>query len=1133
MTSRALELRKWLVSRAAEHAGIEASDLDLTLPLRTLGLDSAAIAEIAADLGAYLGLEVSPAVFFESPTIAELVARFTAPAPEPPVPAPVSRAPAPAPHDPIAIVGISARLPGADSAQSLWELLVRGADPVGPVPGHRWRLAEAALTDAEAGAAHAGMLGDVASFDAGFFRITPGEADRMDPQQRLLLQGTWEALEDGGLVADALAGSRTGVYAGISASDYGRRQLGSLGDAHALAPTGSALSIAANRISYCYDFRGPSVAVDTACSSSLVATHLAVRDLRSGDCDAAIVAGVNLLIEPWASVALARAGLLSPRGRCRSFDASADGYVRAEGCLVVVLKPLAAAVADGDRVYATILGSHVNQDGRSNGLTAPSPAAQEDLLRRACANAGVPPSAVQYVECQGTGTLLGDSVEARAVGTVIGRRRDSGRECIIGSVKSNVGHLEPAGGIAGLVKCALALHHGYIPGNLHFRSPNPHVDFPGLGLRVAAAGQPWPDGPRFAGVSAMGFGGTNAHVVLGAAAPPAGRPALAGDPGAGHVHVLPLSARHPAALNELAAAMAARLTQADPGELPDIVAAASLRRTHHPLRAAVTGTSAAELAAALRELPPSAGRPAQDPAAPLVYVFPGEAEHDPGALLACAEQDPRITVTLRQCDEILRESAGWSLLEILIRDDASAVLSRPEFAQPATVATQVALAAMWQGLGLRPGAVTGHGVGELAAAVVAGALSLPEAMRVAQVRGEVTAAAAGSGRQVIAPVGREAAEALAGEAGGLIELAAVDAPALVILSGDASALAQAIASLPPDAGAARWLPGRYPAHTRWMAGAAAKLATAVTGLHPGPPSVPFWSTVTGQPATSPLDGTYWARNLRSRVEFAAAAGGLLEAGASAFIEIGPRPTLQTAIAQLAEQNGTSAGVYVSTMECQADPVRHVRSGIARLYTAGISPRWERLVRQPAFAALPPYPWRRERHWLDLSPAPAAAGAQAAAQARPDGTFLRSIGLGNEGAGQRPPLARDYVAPASAIEHKITEIWQRALGFHRIGVEDGFFELGGDSVFGHQVILEVNRSLGVSLDVATVFEHFTVARLAELAEADFARQLAAMSDESARDLLGRLDEQPVSERASESGSTGRPRMRPTSASEEVS
>jgi acyl transferase domain-containing protein/acyl carrier protein len=1052
MTPAALELKKWLVSQVAEHVGMAACDLDVTMPVRTLGLDSAAIAEIAADLGAHLGLEVSPMVFLESPTIAELVSRFTTPMPDAP---PAPGAAPPAQHDPIAIVGISARIPGADSVNAMWELLIRGSDPVGPVPDHRWQLPGTALTEAEAGANHAGMLGDVGSFDAGFFRITPAEAAHMDPQQRLLLQGTWEALEDGGLVADALAGSRTGVYVGISNSDYSRQQLGSLDDAHALAPTGSALCVAANRVSYVYDFRGPSVAVDTACSSSLVATHLAVRDLRSGDCEAAIVAGVNLLIEPWASVALARAGLLSPRGRCKSFDASADGYVRAEGCLVVVLKPLATADADGDRIYATILGSHVNQDGRSNGLTAPSPAAQEDLLRRAYANAGVSPSSVQYVECQGTGSLLGDSVEARAVGTVIGRSRDDGRACLIGSIKSNVGHLESAGGIAGLVKCALALHHGYVPGNLHFRSPNPHVDFPGLGLRVAATGQPWPDGPRFAGVSGMGFGGTNAHVVLGEAPPSAQRSSRDRGTGTGHVHVLPLSARHPAALTELTRAMAARLTHADPAELPAIVATASLRRAHHAVRAAVTGASAAELASALQQLPPPAGQLAQDPTAPLVYVFPGQlfpgqlfpgqlfpgqAGLDPSALLEFAERDARVAATLRQCDEILRELAGWSLLQALKRDDASVVLNRPEFVQPAAVATHIALAAMWQGLGLRPGAVVGYGLGEVSAAVVAGVLSLPQAMRVAQVRGEVTSAIPGSGRG--------------------------------------------------------------------MTYAAGKLAASLADIRPSTPAVPFWSTVTGQPATDPLDGAYWARNLRSRVEFAAACTSLLDAGAFAFIELGTRPTLRTAVVQLAEQKGVRGSVYVSTMESQADPVRHVRAGIARLYAAGINPRWDRLVRRPAFAALPTYPWRRERHWLDRAPAQGRArpavevpGQPAAASAG-----LRSIGLGYQGAGQRPELGHDYLGPRNQLEHRIAEVWQRALGFDRIGVEDGFFELGGDSVFGHQVILEVNRSLGVSLDVATVFERFTVARLAELAEADIVQRLDAMSDDDARKMLDMLDEE---------------------------
>lgn len=964
MRMRSQELTRWLVDWICERTGLRHDEIDVDLPFSDLGIGSMAVAELAADLATLLGRDIHPAMGFEHPTIRRLADALGGA---------VSAAGAvrnqAADGGAIAIVGMSARVPGAESVDELWRLLRQGHDPVAEVPADRWQLDPGSVTEAERGAGFAGLLSDIASFDAGFFRIPREEAMRMDPQHRLLLQGAWEALEDAGQVPGHLAGSRTGVYVGISSNDYLRRQLGSLDEVHALIPTGNALSIAANRLSYLFDLRGPSLAVDTACSSSLVAVHLAVRDLRSGGCDLAIAAGVNLLIEPDASVALARAGMLAPDGRCKPFASAANGYVRGEGCVVVVLKPLDRALSDGDRVYAVVLGSDVNQDGRSNGLTAPNPASQAAVLRGAYADAHVDPRAVQYVECHGTGTLLGDPIEARALGAVIGAGRPSGRPCLIGSVKSNLGHLESAAGLAGLIKVALSIYHGSVPGTLHFRTPNPHIDFAGLGLRVVDSECDWPGqaGDRLAGVSSFGFGGTNAHAVLGSAPAQArlnaGRLGQAAGQGA---VVLPVSARRPESVAAAAHALADRLDElakANDVDLPAVAAAMSVRRTHHHWRYAAVGDTADELAARLREVQPDQLAEARQ-GRRLVFAFPGQTGHAPHALLTFAQASPLAAATLRRCDEIIEDQAGWSLAEILRRADADRVLrENTELAQPAAVAMQLALAAAWQGAGIRPDEVIGHSLGEVSAAAVAGALSLEQAIRVALARGRVISTVIGTGRMLAIAVGQREAAAIAARAGDRITVATVNGPAAVVLSGDAETLEQARAQAEADGTLARWVPVDYPSHGPAMAGPAADLTAALHGLDAVDPTVPFWSSTDGGPLAAPLDAAYWGRNLRSPVRFADAASALLAGAAVTVVELGTHPVLRTPFGQLAARVDGADQAFVATMERGADPVRQFVASLARLYELGVDPRWDLLVPRTGYLPVPTYQWHREPYWL--------------------------------------------------------------------------------------------------------------------------------------------------------------------------
>ncbi|WP_413805553.1 type I polyketide synthase [Streptomyces sp. OE57] len=516
------ELLDLIVRYVALHGGLPEERIDPDLPFEHYGYTSRDAVALSGELEEELGRTLSPTVLWEHPT-ARRLARHLAGDAGPEHTAGPAAAAAGAERDEghVALVGLACRLPGTvDSAARLWALLCRGGDVVGEIPEGRWD-AYRALSPGHAAAVdravrHGAFLDSVDGFDAGFFSISPAEAAEMDPQQRLLLEVAWEALEHAGLPPGRLAGSRTGVYAGACGDDHGRHTLEDLPSITARTGTGAALSVIAGRLSYVLDLRGPSLTVDTACSSSLVALHLAVRGLLAGDCDTALVGGVNLLLSPGVTVNFTEAGVLSADGRCKPFAAEADGYVRGEGCVVAVLRRLEDALCDGDRVLAVVRATGVNQDGRSNGLMAPSPAAQEALIREVWERSGLDPAAAGYVEAHGTGTPLGDPIEAGALGAALGRDRTAGDPLRIGSVKSNLGHLEAAAGLAGLAKCALALHHQRIPATLHHTRPNPRIPLADLGLTVVDRGVAWPRGerPRTAGVSSFGFSGTNAHAVL-------------------------------------------------------------------------------------------------------------------------------------------------------------------------------------------------------------------------------------------------------------------------------------------------------------------------------------------------------------------------------------------------------------------------------------------------------------------------------------------------------------------------------------------------------------------------------------------------------------------------------------------
>jgi 3-oxoacyl-(acyl-carrier-protein) synthase/acyl carrier protein len=698
------DVRTWLRARVSALTGVAERDLADGEPLASYGIGSVEAAELTGGLAEIVGRSLPDSYLYDHPTIDRVAAAVEGRAPAPVVE--VRR-----PHDgtdEIAIVGIGCRVPGASSARELWALLRGGRDAVGEVPADRWpAMPEPALR-------WAGLVDDLTSVDTGFFGLSPREAAAMDPQQRMLLAVGWEAVEDAGLDPTALAGTDAGCFVGVWSPEFALRA----DFADPYLTTGSAHSIAANRLSYQLDLRGPSIAIDTACSSSLVAVHLAVRSLLDGECSIALAGGCNVVLSPEVTAAFAKAHLLSPTGRCRSFGADADGYVRAEGAVVVVLKRLADARADGDDVYAVIRGSAVNHDGRTNGLTAPSGAAQEAVIRAAHRRAGTRAGDVDLVEAHGSGTPVGDLIEAAALGATVGAGR-AGTPCVLGSVKSNLGHLEAAAGAAGLVRAALSLYHREVPPTLHVDRVNPRLDLDALGLAVNTAPVPLPDTrPALAGVSSFGFGGANAHVVLAAAdAVPSALPVPE------RAMLLPVSARTETALATLAGRYRALLD--DPAVSAAALCHSAGRRAQHALRAGVVGADRAALRAALDGV-----RGVAAARGTLRFAF-GEQGQAAGLGARLFLQEPVFRAAVTACAAVVADLAGWSLTDLLVSGPAVA----PELAAPVRVAIHIGLVDLLAHWGIRADTATGDGDGALSAAYALGALDRATAMaRV--VRGE-------------------------------------------------------------------------------------------------------------------------------------------------------------------------------------------------------------------------------------------------------------------------------------------------------------------------------------------------------------------------------------------------------------
>jgi acyl transferase domain-containing protein/non-ribosomal peptide synthetase component F len=984
--------------------------------------------------------------------------------------------------EPIAIVGIGCRYPGGvTDPETFWRLLDEGVDAVAEMPQDRWDADALYHPDPEMPGKmttrSGGFLREIDHFDAGFFGISPREAVSLDPQQRLLLETSWESLERAGITAEQLVGSRTGVFIGLSYQEYGMLSsaLERL-DGHVV--TGNLACVASGRISYVLGLQGPSMTVDTACSSSLVTVHLACQALRQGECSMALAGAATLMLTPAAFVEFSRLRGLAADGRCKSFSARADGVGWSEGCGIVVLERLSDARRNGHSVLAVIRGSAVNQDGRSNGLTAPNGPSQEAVIWQALAQARVKPSEVEYVECHGTGTPLGDPIEVQALGTVLAEGRDRSHPVVIGSVKSNLGHTQAAAGVAGLIKVVLSLQHGRIPKSLHFDEPNPHIAWNDLPVKVASEAMEWVSNGkmRIAGVSAFGLSGTNAHVVVEEAPDGVEGTAVTAAPRAAELVVV--SAKSAEALVAVASRLAAHVQTHPEQALGDVAYSLATTRTCHQHRLALVARSREELVTglegALRAVVVSGlslGR-ASEGRSKVVFVFPSQGSQWLGMGRELLAEEPVFRKALEECSAAIEVETGWSVLEELKSGAEKSRLKSIDVVQPTLFAMGVALAALWRWWGVEPDAVVGHGMGEVTAACVSGALSVADATKVVCRQSRLLKRICGRGAMALVQLAVKEAVTALSEYEGQLSIAVSDSRRLTLLSGNPVTLEEALLKLEARGVFCKRLKVDVAIHSPQVEVLREDVVSALADVLPRAPGVPMRSTVTGRwIGQGDLRAAYWADNLRQAVQFAEAVEGLLEEKHGILVEVSPHPVLLPALEELVSDTGVE-GVVVGSLHRERPERASILASVGKLHVMGYPLRLERLYRDDhARVALPLYPWQRRRYWIETSALLARAGERAAEAATR--TTATSHGSPNR-AGGTPTHATRKDNISAFLRNALARFLE--MNESEIDNDKSLLEMGSDSLVFVEAVQAIQQKFSVKITIRQLFEELTTLEL---------------------------------------------------------
>ncbi|MGE3808188.1 MAG: beta-ketoacyl synthase N-terminal-like domain-containing protein, partial [Gemmataceae bacterium] len=979
------------------------------------GMDSLMAVELRNRLQRDLMLDTLGATaIFDHPNV-EALAAHLAEGLQLAEPARRSALPRPAAVDePVAIVGLSCRFPGGENAEAFWQLLRAGAEGIREIPPDRWNVDDFYAADPAAPGKmyvrRGGFLEQIDRFDAAFFGIAPREAMSLDPQQRLLLEVAWEALENAGLSPGSLGG-RTGVYIGISGSDFGS-MLAQRGKEtiDVYAGAGTSPATAAGRLSYVLGLQGPCVAIDTACSSSLVALSQACDALQAGRCEAALVGGVNAIVTPEAMIFECKAGMLSPEGRCKTFDAAADGYVRSEGCGVVVLKRASDARRDGDRILALIRGTAVNQDGRSSGLTVPNGPAQQAVVREALVAAGVEPFELSYVETHGTGTRLGDPIEVQALAVALGEGRLAGRPLLIGSVKTNIGHLEAAAGIAGLIKVVLSLQNEEIPRHLNFHNPNPHIPWQDLPVQVVSEAVPWPRGSsrRLAGLSSFGYSGTNAHVVLEEAP----QPVVETQPVERPLHVLTLSAQTEPALRELCNRRLQHLSIA-PEELADISYTANTGRVHFQERLALVASSTEQ---ARQQLAASASgqeisglyRGQRKTSVKQTWLFPGEGSHHTGMGTQLFETLPAFRHALLHCERLLGDALPRSLTELLFEDHG--LLERAEYGSVAIFAFEYSLAQLWQSWNIVPEVLLGCGVGEYVAACIAGAFSLEDGLRLVVERGRLLETLP-AGAMASVSTDADRTRAALGPFADCVDIAGLNGPTSTVISGTEEGVAAVLAMLEQQGIRSFRLPVSHALHSRQVERILDEFERVARTVGYQPLRLSLVSSWSGRVGDL-IDAAYWRNHTAEPMHLASALQSLPVQSCDVFLEVGPQPVLCELVRTC--QMKEDVALLASLQRGRAD-WEVLAGSLARLYVSGADVNWAAfdMDYRRRKVSMPTYPFQRQRYWVQES---------------------KTQRTGTTGAGLHPllgPMLHSAARQDRIFETKLSQSDSLWLGEHRV------------------------------------------------------------------------------------------------------